>query len=116
MSFSNTFLLANRVLKQLIRDHRTIGMIIVMPILITFVFGYAIGGTVEHVPVAIVINDKGINLLSKKTNVADSTKRSFVNICLIQYPVSGIGHLRVSISLIITELGPYYGFSQQSKF
>ena len=69
MSFSNTFLLANRVLKQLIRDHRTIGMIIVMPILITFVFGYAIGGTVEHVPVAIVINDQGFNILSKKTNL-----------------------------------------------
>ena len=58
----NTMLLANRVLKQLVRDRRTIGMIVIIPILITLIFGYAIGGTVEHVPVAIVMDDKGTNV------------------------------------------------------
>ena len=57
--FSNTILLANRVIKQLVRDRRTIGMIVVVPILITLIFGYAIGGTVQNVPVIIVNNDTG---------------------------------------------------------
>ena len=59
MIFSNTILLANRVIKQLVRDRRTIGMIVVVPILITLIFGYAIGGTVQNVPVIIVNNDTG---------------------------------------------------------
>lgn len=59
MFLSNTMLLANRVIKQLIRDRRTIGMIIVMPIVITLIFGYAIGGTVQNVPVIIINQDHG---------------------------------------------------------
>ncbi len=60
MVFDNTILLATRVMKQLIRDRRTIAMITIMPILITLIFGYAIGGTVENVPVAIIMDDQGV--------------------------------------------------------
>lgn len=71
MFYTNTVLLANRVLKQLIRDRRTIGMILVMPILITLIFGYAIGGTVQNVPVIIVNKDTGF---SKNLGVATIDK------------------------------------------
>ena len=67
MMFNNTLLLANRVMKQLIRDRRTIGMIVIMPILITLIFGYAIGGTVENVPVAIVLNDQDTTITIPNT-------------------------------------------------
>ena len=66
----NTILLATRVMKQLIRDRRTIGMIVIMPIVITLIFGYAIGGTVENVPVAIVLNDQGANITNPSTNTS----------------------------------------------
>ena len=61
MFYTNTVLLATRVLKQLIRDRRTIVMILVMPILITLIFGYAIGGTVQNVPVIIINKDAGFS-------------------------------------------------------
>lgn len=60
MIFGNTLLLGQRVLRQLIRDRRTIGMITIMPILITLIFGYSIGGTVENVPVLIIMDDTGV--------------------------------------------------------
>lgn len=70
MVLNNTMLLANRVLKQLVRDRRTIGMIVIVPILITLIFGYAIGGTVEHVPVAIVMEDTGTPIIIPNTNIS----------------------------------------------
>ena len=72
MIFGNTLLLGQRVLKQLIRDRRTIVMITVMPILITLIFGYSIGGTVENVPVLIIMDDTGVsgNIPFTNTNLS----------------------------------------------
>lgn len=71
MIFGNTLLLGQRVLKQLIRDRRTIVMITIMPILITLIFGFAIGGTVENVPVLIIMDD------SSQTIPINSTPTTF---------------------------------------
>ena len=80
MIFRNTMILANRVLKQLIRDRRTIVMILVMPILITLIFGYAIGGTVEHVPVAILIEDQGTNVTVPNPGNPSTNISIFINL------------------------------------
>lgn len=60
---ANSVILAKRVSMQLLRDRRTFGMILVIPILITLIFGYAIGGNIENVPVAIIIEDHGTKLV-----------------------------------------------------
>ena len=47
--------IAIRIIRQLSGDHRTIGMIIGIPILMTFIFGYAFQGETFNNPI-IVIN------------------------------------------------------------
>ncbi len=107
--FSNTFLLANRVLKQLIRDHRTIGMIIVMPILITFIFGYAIGGQVQHIPVAIIVQDQGFSALNEHKNLgqeifanlhSDSTVKLF-NASNFQLASKNVDNSKYNVAILI---------------
>ncbi len=43
-----------RVIRQLTRDRRTIGMIIMVPLIITLLFGYALQGETQHNPVIVV--------------------------------------------------------------
>lgn len=45
--------MARRVLRQISRDKRTFGMLIVMPIIIMTVFGFALGGNVTNLPVLL---------------------------------------------------------------
>jgi ABC-2 type transport system permease protein len=59
MTLAGSIILTLRVLKQILRDHRTFAMMTVIPIVITIVFGYALGGTVENVPVIAIVEDKG---------------------------------------------------------
>lgn len=57
MISNNSILLGNRVIKQLVRDKRTFGMVVVVPIIITLIFGLAIAGEIENVPVIIIMED-----------------------------------------------------------
>ena len=48
-----------RVLKQIGRDRRTLGMMIAMPAIIMLIFGFALGGEVKNVPIAVDNRDNG---------------------------------------------------------
>ena len=52
-SVSRTLTVASRVLKQITRDRRTLGMIIAMPAIIMLIFGFALGGEVKNVPIIV---------------------------------------------------------------
>ena len=51
-----------RVLKQISRDRRTLGMMIAMPAVIMLIFGFALGGQVKHVPILIDNQDNGFSI------------------------------------------------------
>lgn len=51
--------MTRRVLRQLRRDRRTIAMILVQPIIMMAIFGYALGGDVTEAPVAVANLDRG---------------------------------------------------------
>ncbi|MFW9878615.1 MAG: ABC transporter permease [Candidatus Thorarchaeota archaeon] len=46
-------------LQALLHDKRTLGLLIMMPVLMMFLFGYAFGQHVRHVPIKIVNFDEG---------------------------------------------------------
>jgi ABC-2 type transport system permease protein len=48
-----------RVLRQISRDKRTLGMMLVMPAVIMLVFGFALSGEVKNVPVYLDNQDRG---------------------------------------------------------
>jgi ABC-2 type transport system permease protein len=48
-----------RVLKQIGRDRRTLGMMIAMPAIIMLIFGFALGGGVKNVPIIVDNQDIG---------------------------------------------------------
>ena len=52
-----TFLIMKRLFRTLSRDHRTIGLVLVAPVLFMVMFGVAFGGEIEHVPIAIINQD-----------------------------------------------------------
>ncbi len=69
-SASRTMAVASRVLKQITRDRRTLGMIIAMPAIIMLIFGFALGGEVKNVPVVVDNQDIGYTVASGlNTNV-----------------------------------------------
>lgn len=63
-SISRTGAVAGRVLKQITRDRRTLGMIIAMPALIMLIFGFALGGEVKNVPITVDNQDMGFTVAS----------------------------------------------------
>lgn len=50
---------AARVLLQIRRDRRTLGMLVLVPVIIMLVFGFALGGTVSNVPILVDNQDSG---------------------------------------------------------
>ncbi len=52
---------AKRILEQLTRDRRTIGLLIVAPALVIFIYGNAFAGNVEHVKTGYINADQGID-------------------------------------------------------
>jgi len=48
-----------RVLTQIVKDRRTLGMMIVMPGIIMLIFGFALGGQVSNVPILVDNQDAG---------------------------------------------------------
>ncbi len=56
------FVVAQRALKQVIRDRRTFIMILVVPIVVMLIFGFAIGGEVEDAPLAVINDDQPVEI------------------------------------------------------
>ena len=51
-----------RVMRQISRDRRTLAMMLIMPAVIMLIFGFALGGQVEHIPVLVENQDAGYTL------------------------------------------------------
>jgi ABC-2 type transport system permease protein len=58
-SFKRMIAVTARILQQIRRDRRTLGMMVMMPALIIFIFGIALSGEVKNVPVAFDDSDAG---------------------------------------------------------
>jgi ABC-2 type transport system permease protein len=58
-SFKRVFSIMRRVLRQISRDRRTFGMIIVMPIIIMLIFGFSLGGDIKNIPIIVDNEDSG---------------------------------------------------------
>lgn len=58
-SFKRVFLITRRVLRQITRDRRTFGMIIVMPMVVILIFGFALGGDIKNIPILVDNEDLG---------------------------------------------------------
>ncbi|MCG3217718.1 MAG: ABC transporter permease [Candidatus Heimdallarchaeota archaeon] len=77
----NSLIIAKRVLKQLARDRRTIALVLVVPLIIMMIFGYAFGGEFANLPVELMNTDEG-DFGSQITELIASDKRispSFVS-------------------------------------
>ena len=101
-----------RVLKQISRDRRTLGMMIMMPAVIMLIFGFALGGEVKNIPILIDNQDSGfstafdsisVNLYAGEQIVsflqADSRVR--VEVGSYRLGVSGVDDGTYSASILI---------------
>ncbi len=59
ISFRRIIAITRKNLQALLHDKRTVGLLIMMPIFLMFLFGYAFGRPVSHVPIKIVNLDEG---------------------------------------------------------
>jgi len=51
------YLIAIRQWKQLLRDHRTLALVLIGPIAYIIIFGIAFGGEIENIPIIVINND-----------------------------------------------------------
>jgi ABC-2 type transport system permease protein len=58
-SFRRSAAVAGRVLAQIRRDRRTLGMLIAMPAIVMLIFGFALGGQASNVPILVDNQDAG---------------------------------------------------------
>jgi len=58
-SFKRSTAVAGRVLAQIRRDRRTLGMLFAIPAIVMLVFGFALGGQVTNVPILVDNQDAG---------------------------------------------------------
>jgi len=58
ISLRRIFAITKKNLQILLHDKRTLGLLLGMPILLMFLFGFAFGQTVKHVPIKIVNLDE----------------------------------------------------------
>jgi len=61
---------ARRVLAQIRRDRRTVGMLVAMPAVVMLIFGFALSGQVSHVPIAVDNQDNGYHAALGGKNVS----------------------------------------------
>jgi len=61
MRIDRTLAISRKVLRSLKHDRRTAGFLVLMPLFMIAIFGYAFGGSVREVPVYIVNLDEGFN-------------------------------------------------------
>ncbi len=60
-SIGRSTAVAVRVLTQIRRDRRTLGMMVAMPAVIMLIFGFALGGQVSNAPILVDNQDAGYN-------------------------------------------------------
>ncbi|MBI2938524.1 MAG: ABC transporter permease [Thaumarchaeota archaeon] len=58
-SFSRTYMVARRILQQIRRDRRTLGMMLMMPTIIMLIFGFSLSGEVKNIPILVDNQDTG---------------------------------------------------------
>ncbi len=68
-SFRRTLVVTKRVLRQISRDKRTFGMLIIMPIIIMLIFGFALGGDIINIPIVVENADTEYNSLTFGDNI-----------------------------------------------
>ncbi|HYB07451.1 MAG TPA: ABC transporter permease [Nitrososphaerales archaeon] len=61
-SFGRSLAVAWRVLSQIRRDRRTLGMLFAMPAIVMLIFGFALGGQASNVPVLVDNQDAGYSV------------------------------------------------------
>ncbi len=59
MRLASALVVTRRVLRQIVRDRRTLGVIIMQPLVIMAIFGYAFGGEIADAQVAVANLDRG---------------------------------------------------------
>ena len=64
MNFSRTWAIARKELFHIFRDWRSLGLVILMPVLLMLLFGYAVTLDVKKVPMAVLDRDKSQESLS----------------------------------------------------
>lgn len=62
---------------QIRRDKASLGMIIMMPLLMMFLFGYAVSTNVDHIPVAVLDQDKSAGSRALITDFRESSYFDF---------------------------------------
>jgi ABC-2 type transport system permease protein len=72
------FAIAIRIFQQLANDHRTIGMIVVVPLIMTLIFGYAFTGETYNNPIVIVNLDEGATIDIGVANITVNLGESIV--------------------------------------
>ena len=79
LDFYNVLSISLRIFRQIKRDKRTLGLMILAPILVTILFSWAFSGEITNVPLTICNKDKGlsekasdaiINTLKKNSNIS----------------------------------------------
>ena len=60
LNFKRIAAIIRKEFYQIKRDKRTIAIILMMPIMLLFLFGYAASSTVDHVPTVVLNNDIGM--------------------------------------------------------
>jgi len=68
-SFRRSAAIAVRVLTQIRRDRRTLGMMVAMPAVIMLIFGFALGGQVSNAPILVDNQDVGYSASVSSVNV-----------------------------------------------
>lgn len=63
-----------RIVKQFLRDKRTLSLVFVVPVLVLTVFAYVIGTEVKNIKIAFVTKDKGVELLHTKVTLPQFLK------------------------------------------
>jgi ABC-2 type transport system permease protein len=69
-SFGRSGAVTLRVLTQIGKDRRTLGMMIVMPGVIMLIFGFALGGQVSNVPILVDNQDIGYSMPAGPVNLS----------------------------------------------
>ncbi|MHA1910572.1 MAG: ABC transporter permease [Candidatus Kariarchaeaceae archaeon] len=75
---AKALIIAHRLMLHVIKDRRSLGMILIMPIMISIVFGYAISGKVENAPIDIINLDQ--SSIEGEAEVQGVTQNITINI------------------------------------
>ena len=71
MSTSRTLILARRVVQQMLADHRTLALIVVVPVILLSFLGILIRAEPGTLAIGIVNEDQGVTLAGRAVNLGD---------------------------------------------